>query len=571
MKSLLRIVSLVIVIVLVVGGAPSSIQKASAQSNCKLKGLSSADCKLIADAGDNLANLKTFVMDYTVTFQAKGLPNGNINFSAQGSGPVDVSAVDDANGLNALSSAIFASNLKATLTEGGKTQSGTLDLRMVDGVLYITASRFPQSNSKLDVSQLLDAIPEQARLALAANVFNFDRLATLQNTPAADIPGVYQAKAQNGRVVEGQAMTQIALDTNLSTYFSYLFRPENREQLRAVLEASGQQYTDDQLNQIARAIPLLRTTLQATKLQETWLIGKKDKLYHGWGLTFSTRIDPTLINMLGSQQDSPVTQPITVNASLQVTLTKIGKPVTVQAIDDAEDITDQVIAIVSGGSVSSGGNGNPGNPNTPDDSGNTSDPEAIIPDGISTRYARIPAGKTSDGFATLGNAKAPVKIVQLSSYSCGACQEYYTGTIVPILDEMKAGNVYYTFIPVTLTGEYDAAPATAAAYCALQQGKFWQMHDVLFDWQIRYGSDSADADRLRAGAKALNMDVDQFDECFASEEAQQLIEAANDRFNQLNLDSTPSVFVNGKLFHPAANGQEEPNLRDYIKQLTYKK
>src|SRR5258708_2420202 len=131
---------------------------------------------------------------------------------------------------------------------------------------------------------------------------------------------------------------------------------------------------------------------------------------------------------------------------------------------------------------------------------------------------------------------------------------------------MKNGRVSYTFVHVSLPGEYDASPATAAAYCALQQGKFWQMHDVLFDWQLRYGSGATNSTRLTAGAKALGMDATKFSACLTSPEAAKFVQAANDRFSGLNLHQTPSVFVNGKLFYPTPDGNL-PDLRATIDQL----
>ena len=93
------------------------------------------------------------------------------------------------------------------------------------------------------------------------------------------------------------------------------------------------------------------------------------------------------------------------------------------------------------------------------------------------------------------------------------------------------------------------------------------MHDVLFDWQIRYGEKSTESRRLIAGAKALGLDTGQFSACLTSSDAAQFIETANNRFEELNLPSTPSIIINGKLFHPAPNGATEPDLRQYIDHL----
>lgn len=189
---------------------------------------------------------------------------------------------------------------------------------------------------------------------------------------------------------------------------------------------------------------------------------------------------------------------------------------------------------------------------TPRPSPTTSSTDAFIPDTVNTRYAGLPGGVTDDPtlpgkFAYLGKPDAPIKIVQVSSYTCGACRNFYDSVIVNIFDEIKAGKVQYIFIPVTVTGEFSAVPATTAALCALQQGKFWQMHDVLFDWQVRYGEESTDPVRLRAAAGKLGMDLKKFDACFTSPDTAAAIEADNNYFHERSLQGTPSVFVNDVL------------------------
>lgn len=564
MKVLLRkvvlFVEVIVTVIFAVGGLPSAIGTASAESACALNTLSAADCKLIADAGNNLASMKTFMLDYTASLNATGLPNGNVRFSTQGTGPVDISKASGSDLSAILGNVVLSSKLTSSATVANHSDSGPLELRMVGGWVYLNGSRVTQGQwEKFSISKVVAAALGSSARLINASALNFDGLAALQKFAINDVPGAYQARSQPGRTVDGQATTQISVDLNIYTYLSYLLMPNHRDQLAAIVRANfDQRLTPGDLDELARLMPLFKNTLQATKLTYTWLIGKKDELYHGYAVAFSTKVDPGLLVLMGAAGTGPTAQPINAVLNFQVTLSKVGKPVAVQSVDNATDITDQLL---NGFPLVPGFPGNLGNP--PVQPANT---QPVMPPDVNTHYAGIQTGTSPEGFATLGDPKAPVQIVQLSSYSCGACQRYYTTQIVPVLDEIKSGRVYYTFIPVSLTGEFDAAPATAAAYCALQQGKFWQMHDVLFDWQLRYGSNSTDSARLSAGAKALGMDATKFSACLSSADAVKFVKVANDRFSQLNLHQTPSVYVNGRLFFPTPGGNI-PDLRATIDQL----
>ncbi len=130
--------------------------------------------------------------------------------------------------------------------------------------------------------------------------------------------------------------------------------------------------------------------------------------------------------------------------------------------------------------------------------------DAPIPAEASTRYEGLTVGMTTDpkyplAFPTIGDPNAPVKIEEISSFACPVCLRYHDDIFVNVLDKIKAGQVQYIYIPTTLTGDYTPAQTqavTQAAYCAMQQNKFWQMNDILYLWQKTYGVSAADQARL---------------------------------------------------------------------------
>lgn len=93
-----------------------------------------------------------------------------------------------------------------------------------------------------------------------------------------------------------------------------------------------------------------------------------------------------------------------------------------------------------------------------------------------------------------------------------------------------------------------APAAHAASEAAHRQGKFWEMHDVIFaktDWK------AATPDTYVGYAEELGLDVDQFKRDVASAEVKQRIDADSSEAARLGVTGTPGFFVNGKFLSGA--------------------
>ena len=197
--------------------------------------------------------------------------------------------------------------------------------------------------------------------------------------------------------------------------------------------------------------------------------------------------------------------------------------------------------------------------------------EAVIPAGAGEAYVDIPAeyfGQTEDGFYFIGAPDAPVVIEDFSSFSCSACRSYHSSYFRPILDKIRNGDVRFVYIPLTTFGSFESSNMSRAAICAGDQGRFWQMADVLFDWQGRYGITANDPRRLSAAAEQLGLDVARFDSCFGSAETTAILDRASSARAARNVDSTPSVFLDGARIYPqtddGGNGPTLAELRGII-------
>ena len=152
--------------------------------------------------------------------------------------------------------------------------------------------------------------------------------------------------------------------------------------------------------------------------------------------------------------------------------------------------------------------------------------EAFIPDELSARYAGIERSNSPEGYPRLGNADAPVTVEEYASFACPGCEAFHSDSFDAVLERVKDEQVLFTYVPLN-TGSIPNAPgASRAALCAGQQNLFWEMHDVLFDWQTRYGNTAFSQNRLLTGVEALGLSSGTFTECFNSADISTTLDAA---------------------------------------------
>ena len=115
--------------------------------------------------------------------------------------------------------------------------------------------------------------------------------------------------------------------------------------------------------------------------------------------------------------------------------------------------------------------------------------------------------------AVTGTRGSPATIVEFSDYQCPFCQRFFAMTLPALKKEyIDAGKVRYVFRdhPMDQLHPY-ARKAAEAAHCAGDQGKYWEMHDVLFQNPSALGPP-----QLSAHAGAIGLDGPAFDACLSS-------------------------------------------------------
>jgi protein-disulfide isomerase len=124
-----------------------------------------------------------------------------------------------------------------------------------------------------------------------------------------------------------------------------------------------------------------------------------------------------------------------------------------------------------------------------------------------------PVSTSVAGAPTLGRADAPVTVVEFSDYQCPFCGRFFATTLPALKrDYVDAGKVRYVFRDYPLDQLHpQARKAAEAAHCAGDEGKYWEMHDALFQNQRALAPP-----QLVEHARALGLDSARFEECLTS-------------------------------------------------------
>lgn len=145
-----------------------------------------------------------------------------------------------------------------------------------------------------------------------------------------------------------------------------------------------------------------------------------------------------------------------------------------------------------------------------------------------------------------GKASAPVTIVEFSDFECPFCSRA-AQTIRKITDTYGE-RVRVVFRDFPLASHRTAPRAAEAAHCADEQGKFWEMHDLLL---AKGGVPLSDGDLRKAAADA-GAEVDLFNVCLASGRYAEAWKTSQEEGTRAGVTSTPTFFINGRMVIGAA-------------------
>jgi len=144
------------------------------------------------------------------------------------------------------------------------------------------------------------------------------------------------------------------------------------------------------------------------------------------------------------------------------------------------------------------------------------------------------------GAPALGPADARVTLVEFSDYECPFCIRHFTQTM-PLIQKqyIDTGRIRYVFRDFPIDELHPAAiRAHEAARCALEQGKFWELHDRLFSAPGSHGDDA-----LKTRAAEAGLAPNEFGSCLSSGRTLDAIRETGAIATGFGATGTPSFFI----------------------------
>ena len=149
---------------------------------------------------------------------------------------------------------------------------------------------------------------------------------------------------------------------------------------------------------------------------------------------------------------------------------------------------------------------------------------------------------------TRGSPTAPVTVYEISDFQCPYCAEFALRTMPALEREYVAtGKVKITYVNFPLPMHRNAVPAAELAMCAARQGKFWQLHDLLFRNQERWGGLAEPGTYFLALGDSAGANRDALATCLREGAVRALVRADAEGAVRSGAHSTPTFYIEGGL------------------------
>jgi protein-disulfide isomerase len=156
--------------------------------------------------------------------------------------------------------------------------------------------------------------------------------------------------------------------------------------------------------------------------------------------------------------------------------------------------------------------------------------------------AKAPLGAQPPNF--LGSPNATVTLEEFADFQCPSC-----GAEHPVMKQIQGlygSRIKFIFRNFPLPMHDKAYDAAVAAEAAGMQGKFWDMHNLLYTNQQVWSADPNYKQTFKGYAEKIGLDVDKWENDMAGMAPKSRISADMERGKFLNINSTPTLFINGK-------------------------
>jgi protein-disulfide isomerase len=151
----------------------------------------------------------------------------------------------------------------------------------------------------------------------------------------------------------------------------------------------------------------------------------------------------------------------------------------------------------------------------------------------------------------IGKVDAPVKILEFADFECPSCAGFSVVTEPDVRSRIiEPGLANLTYYDFPLNMHRNTVAASNAAACADEQGKFWQMHDRIFQNQTEWNGEATESPKpfFKRYAQEVGVDVAKWEACYDARKYQKRISANLAEGLRRGVNSTPSFVIGSKLY-----------------------
>ena len=151
-----------------------------------------------------------------------------------------------------------------------------------------------------------------------------------------------------------------------------------------------------------------------------------------------------------------------------------------------------------------------------------------------------------------GSPRAPVVVMEFADFGCPFCSTFALSTYPELHKEFVAtGKVRWKYVPFVMGMFPNGSESAKAGECAAEQGKFWAMHDLLYQKQREWKASRAPEPLFRGYARGLGLSDPRFAACYRENRGGARTALNNRISEQLRVRATPTFFVNGQMIEGA--------------------
>jgi len=142
-----------------------------------------------------------------------------------------------------------------------------------------------------------------------------------------------------------------------------------------------------------------------------------------------------------------------------------------------------------------------------------------------------------------GSESAKINLVEFGDYQCPFCEKFFQYTEPEMKkDYIDAGKTKFYFLDFVIVGQ-DSLTLTQGAWCADEQGKYYEYHDYGYSNQGQENSGWGTPDKVKAFAKNIGLDEQKFSDCLDSKKYNSRAQQLRQLGDSIGITGTPTLFI----------------------------